>query len=122
MNAGDDLDLRERFRALREADQRRMPSLERVLARHRGARTWVPRPSFAPATLAVMLIVTVVSISLREEPGGIITPHDGEAFASILHWSAPTDILLHTPGREFTASVPRIGETTLALDTRSHRP
>jgi hypothetical protein len=110
--------LRDAFAALRQDDAANAPAFEAVLAaaeaRSKHAadrrRPWLV-PSMVGSLAAAALVVAVLTVVRRPEPR---LP----SMASIEQWTAPTDFLLDTPGREFLESVPRFGSppTTASLD------
>jgi hypothetical protein len=102
----DDTDLRSAFEALRREDAARAPSFEALLRKApRSAdrrRPWLV-PAVTGAVAAAALTVAIVSVARRPEPR--LPPP-----VSIEEWTAPTDFLLQTPGRELLETVPRIGD------------
>jgi hypothetical protein len=105
--AGDDLDLRERFAALRQEEAAQTPEfdLHRVPARERRRRLSPARIFAVTACVAV-----AVSVALWLRPASSRQqPEPGSPVVSITEWKAPTDFLLETPGRDLLRTVPAIG-------------
>lgn len=101
-----DADMRAAFTAVRNADAVGAPPFEAVLAlarrdTHR-RRPWLV-PALTGSVAAAALAVAIVAVMHRPEPR--VPPP-----VSIEEWTAPTDFLLETPGRELLETVPRIGE------------
>jgi hypothetical protein len=112
----EDDDLRERFAALREQDEREGPGFAqlraRALARRRvGARRW----ALAAATTATLALFAL--IVGRE-------PQPRPSMPSLAEWRAPTDFLLKTPGREVLTLGPSLdrGSSTALLPAPSRSP
>jgi hypothetical protein len=103
----DETDLRRAFAALRREDTEEAPSFEALLAgAHavRGRR----RGSVAP------LLSGLVAASVAAAALAVLTRHPTPApRASLEQWTAPTDFLLKTPGREILETVPRFGALAL---------
>ena len=102
-----DADLRAAFAALRSEEGVNAPSFEEVLgAATRGAvrrrRPWLV-PALTGTIAAAALVVAVMAV--RHPPDPRIPAGPG-----IEAWTAPTDFLLETPGRDLLETVPRIGE------------
>lgn len=109
----DDSDLRKLFQEAREADEAFAPDFERI--RRRGAEgqatsrhlSWGLIALPAAAALAVGLGLLVAgrgSDMLSREA----VPSEVSAL-TLDEWTAPTDFLLETPGRELLGSFPPIG-------------
>jgi len=105
----DDADLRAAFAALRRDDSASAPGFEPLLAAaearskaaaDRSRRLLVP---VMAGTLAAAALVALVITAVRRPAAPL------PSLASIEQWTAPTDFLLETPGREFLETVPRIG-------------
>lgn len=103
----DDADLRVAFAAIREEDAAGVPAFEAVLAGASRGRTERRRPWLLPTltgtVAAAALAVAGIAVMRRPEPR---LPK----VAVIEQWTAPTDFLLETPGREFLETVPSIGD------------
>jgi hypothetical protein len=102
--------LRERFAELRTNDERRAPSLGRLLE----VRPPATRFGYRAVALALMLIIlvgTTATLSVRraERQRAAARQFAGAPFMRSSVWQAPTDVLLKTPGRDLLATVPRIG-------------
>lgn len=102
-----DADLRAAFAALRSEESAQAPSFEAVLgAASRGAvrrrRPWLV-PALTGTIAAAAVVVAVLAV--RHTPDAHVP-----AGVRIEEWTAPTDFLLETPGRDFLETVPRIGE------------
>jgi hypothetical protein len=102
-----DADLRAAFAALRREEGAHAPSFEAVLRGAARGAVRRRRPWLVPAltgTIAAAALVMAM-IAVRHPPDPRIP-----AGAGIEAWTAPTDFLLETPGRDFLETVPRIGE------------
>jgi hypothetical protein len=116
----DEADLRAAFASMRHEDAARAPTFEAVVtAASRGAakrrRPWLV-PALTGTVAAAALVVAITAVVRRPEPR---VP----AARSIDEWTAPTDFLLETPGRDFLGSVPRFGvpREVAPLEIRPHR-
>lgn len=94
--------LRERFRALREAEARQAPTFEQTLLRAEpsssGFRSgWLLTPAVAFGAALWLLVLALPGASPRPEPLG-----SG-------WWTTPTDVLLDVPGSDLLHEVPAIG-------------
>jgi hypothetical protein len=101
-----DADLRAAFGAVRSEDAAGAPSFEAVLARsQRGTDRQLPWlvPAVTGTVAAAAVAIAVIAAARRPEP------HVPTA-VSIEKWTAPTDFLLETPGRELLETMPVIGE------------
>ena len=99
----DESDLRAAFQALRREDTAQAPPFEAVVA-GAGRRSLFPGwAMLAAASLAAAAIAGALRWRLVPPP----------AATSIGHWTAPTDFLLNTPGRELLETVPPIGGSAL---------
>ena len=102
-----DADLRAAFAALRSEESATVPSFEAVLAAAARGKTDRRRPWLVPAVTgsiaAAALAAAGIAVMRRPEPR--LPP-----MAAIEQWTAPTDFLLETPGREFLETVPSIGD------------
>ena len=85
--------LREAFAELRRVEAAHVPRFAMMPRKRR------PYTALAFATV-VLLVVLVVAVIPRRPPA-----------PSISTWTAPTDFLLQTPGRELLASVPDLKGT-----------
>jgi hypothetical protein len=104
-----DPDLRRRFEALKNDEQRLAPPFE-GLFRVRATRAPRRFPRLAAAT-ALLLILTAVPIAVRRFSTRVEQP----PHASLSTWRAPTDFLLTTPNAELLRSLPEIGTTSIPL-------
>lgn len=102
-----DHELRIRFDELRDAERRRTPPF-RLGAPVRPRVLW---PRFAVAA-ALLLIVIAAIVQYRRRD--VFTPADQLAARTIAAWSAPTDSLLRTPGRELLSDLPHIPSAELS--------
>ncbi len=91
--------LREAFEQLRREDERHVPSVEAVLRRRPRARL---AARLAAAFVCVLTFASTVAVLHR---AGERSPAESYAFP---RWSAPTDVLLNTPGLELTHDVPNL--------------
>jgi Spy/CpxP family protein refolding chaperone len=100
--AHDQRDLERAFAALRRQDEQGAPSFDGLLsAPGTRARTLPLRLGVALAA-ASLLAALLVGVAVRR-------PAPSPPIASIEQWTAPTDFLLRTPGRDVLDTVPRIG-------------
>jgi hypothetical protein len=105
MRDDEEADLRQAFAALRREDAEQAPPFDGVLTAAqlgRGRRRLVPILGGLAASVAAIVIV-VVAVAVRHPPS---TP---PRVVGIEQWTAPTDFLLRTPGREILETTPRIG-------------
>jgi hypothetical protein len=104
----DESDIRRRFARLREADQERAPSFARIYERAHAHRP--PRATLRARTLVVgaaaMVAIATVWLARTRSVTSELTP-------TIMTWSAPTDVLLRTPGRELLGVMPALGASVL---------
>jgi hypothetical protein len=102
----DEADLRAAFAVVRSEDAAAAPSYEAVLAASRRIpqrrRPWLV-PALTGTMAAAVVAVALVAVTRRPEPR-LPSP------VSIEEWTAPTDFLLETPGRELLETVPNIGK------------
>jgi hypothetical protein len=107
----DETDLRRTFAALRREDTEKAPSFEALLAGApsvRGHRRGGLVPLLS-GLAAVSLVTVVLAVWTVRHPAPA-------PMASMAQWTAPTDFLLKTPGREILETVPRFGiQPPLAL-------
>ena len=119
MTTGDDLDLRERFAALRAGDAANAPSLASLLrARTDGPGVsrarWIPVAALVSA--AALTTVALLGPAVRYEP----SPDDAIAQAQELgSWTAPTDEWLTLSGLEIPDSVPSLSLSSVTLPETS---
>jgi hypothetical protein len=104
MRDDDEADLRQAFAALRREDAEQAPPFDGVLTAQlgRGRRRLMPLLGGLAASVAAIVLV-VVAVAVRHPAS---TPPQAGA---IEQWTAPTDFLLKTPGREILDTTPRIG-------------
>lgn len=105
MTMDDDRDLRERFGALREEDERIAPDFGRVSSQppsvrspRRRALVW----SGVAALVALAFLLWRPDAGEGPAPRAVIEP-------SITTWRSPTDFLLETPGRQLLRASPAVG-------------
>lgn len=106
----DDSGLRELFREAREADERSAPAfrvVRRRSLRHPIQRRW-PEYAVGSVIAALALLVALVWPKASEKAPGGLSRAESNA-TSFEQWTAPTDFLLETPGRELLISTPAIG-------------
>jgi hypothetical protein len=109
----EDDDLRQRFAALREQDERDRPGFPQVragaLARRKTGGRRLPLAAVAAAALVLLALV----LGREPEPPG----------PSLAEWRAPTDFLLDTPGREVLTLAPSLdlGPWMAAVPARSRQ-
>ncbi len=99
----DEDDLRQAFAALRRDDAEQAPLFEGVLTAaqlRRGRRGLVPLLGGLVASVAAIVLVVVAVRRPASTPPRMF---------AIERWTAPTDFLLRTPGREILQTTPRIG-------------
>jgi hypothetical protein len=110
-----DLDLRERFAALRDADAAGAPPLSRVM-RGGASRPAARRPGWAPvaalATAAALTAIAIVRTSRAPEPSLDEAIVLAQAMSS---WTAPTDEWLVLSGLEIPDSVPSLSLSSVTL-------
>lgn len=99
-----DLDLRERFAALRREVEAHTPPLALPEAPLPRAR---PLPAWAAAAAVAAVIVGALWLLRGRDVRG--TPDLGQQLLASAQWVAPTDFLLETPGRELLRGVPGFG-------------
>jgi hypothetical protein len=113
-----DTELRRLFRELARTDETSAPSFRELRARARASDLGGRRNRSARLVAALALVgALAVALSLLfpprgERPGEVVT-----GSLSLSSWSAPTDFLLETPGRELLDSTPRIGVGPLEIPT-----
>ena len=101
----DETDLRQAFAALRREEAEKAPPFDGVLTAaqlRRGRHRLVPVLAGLAASVAA-IVIAVVAVAVRQPPS--TPPRAGR----IEQWTAPTDFLLRTPGREILDTTPRIG-------------
>lgn len=120
--AGQDEALQRAFDALRAVDERSAPPFDGMW-RHAVADA-VSAPSvrrrYAPLIAAAAVVVAAVGLALARRPGSgerTIAADSAAAMradrdSSIVHWRAPTDVLLQYTGREFLGA-PALGASAL---------
>jgi hypothetical protein len=111
-----DADLRQAFADLRAADSATAPSYAALMAGRAGPR----RAELVPllgTTLAAAALAASLAVGLAVRRRAESRP----PMAAIAAWTAPTDFLLRTPGREVLATVPRLvpGRALLAAGVPS---
>ena len=101
----DGADLRAAFAVVRREDAAGAPPFQAVLAASRRAdhrrRPWL-MPALMGTMTAAVVAVALVAVTRRPDPRP-------PSPVSIEDWTAPTDFLLETPGRELLETVPSIG-------------
>lgn len=105
----DDSRLRDLFREAREADEGSAPVFPVIPRRRMIYRRWpevLTASLVAAFALVVMLLWPKAAERLPSEP----TPTAADV-PRFEEWTAPTDFLLETPGRELLSSTPVIGAT-----------
>ncbi len=109
----DDSGLRKFFQEAREADETSAPDFQRIRRRAAGGQATSRRLRWglialpAAAALAVALGLLVAGRG-SDTPSRETVPSEVSALA-LDEWTAPTDFLLETPGRELLGSFPPIG-------------
>ncbi len=100
----DETDLRRAFAALRREDEAEAPRFDSVLTAGQASRDRRRLPLLAgSAALMGVIVFVVVAVAVRRPAS---TPPRVAAFEQ---WTAPTDFLLRTPGRELLETTPRFG-------------
>lgn len=103
----DDSRLRDLFREAREADEASAPVFRAIPRRRPISRRW---PEYMTASLVAALALVV---ALLVWPKVDTSPREPTPTAADVprfeEWTAPTDFLLETPGRELLSSTPVIG-------------
>src|SRR5688500_5459922 len=123
-----DPELRRRFEALKNDEQRLAPPFEGLFrARATGALRRFPRLAAATALLLIFIAVPIAvrrwsdravrAYSVRPESSWAAgtTGVPGARCAPLQCWRAPTDFLLATPNAELLRSLPEIGTTSIPL-------
>lgn len=111
----DNSDLRKLFQQAREADEASAPDFRGIRSRAaRGQATrrlrWGRIAFPASAALAIGLGLLVAGRDSHTSSRSAVPSEISEASALTLdEWTAPTDFLLETPGRELLGSFPPIG-------------
>ncbi len=97
-----DNDLRARFGELRKEVSSNAPGFKvpSVATRRKRRVRWIP----AAGGLAAAAVAAVLVLFYEGNPPPVYDPGLGSVV-----WTAPTDFLLETPGRNLLRSVPRIG-------------
>ena len=113
----DDRDLRDAFRAAREAERHDAPPFARVLARRPRPRNtalgWVLAAGVTAAG------VVLVSKAVRSPKG---PPDALELARQVSSWRSPTEFLLQVSGAELLANPPRLGEGPAGSPLRALDP
>ena len=112
----DDSDLRKLFQEAREADEASAPDFRRIRRRAAEGRAKSPRLRWglialpAAGVLAVGLSLLVAGRG-SDTPARESVPSEASEVSALRldDWTAPTDFLLETPGRELLGSFPPIG-------------
>lgn len=104
----DDGDLRRAFADLRRADAETAPGYERVRGRADVATRRRPRAG-ALLVAASLAAAVIGGLAVRRPPA------PPPPAVSVEDWTAPTDFLLETPGREILQGTPRIGTEERSL-------
>lgn len=118
---GDDRDLRDTFQALRREEADSAPVFRPVwdgAARASRAQRSHVFPVFGWAAAAAAVTVIAGSAMLYRATSRLTEPGNDrvleEVVVPLAQWRAPTDFLLHTPGRDLFATIPRIGISATA--------
>ena len=106
-----DSELKERFTELRDSVAATTPPFEIPAMRTR-PRTWRNDVLKYAAVLTLLAGVGVAGVAVRARREQTRMQRE-YANATILHWRAATDVLLQTPGRELTASVPSLSKSVI---------
>lgn len=93
-------DLNDRFRELREEEQRAAPSFATILSRPPAPHVHLARIAAAISFVGLLTLAVLLSRDPHTAPSSFVMPP----------WQAPTDFLLRTPGIELVESTPRIGD------------
>jgi hypothetical protein len=99
----DDSDLRQAFAALRREDADQASPFRAMLAGGAGRRGRRFTPAPGRLVAAAALVAALVGVWAMRGPAPATPP-----MASMERWTAPTDFLLRTPGREVLETVPRL--------------
>ena len=103
-------DLRRAFAELRASDAASAPPYEQVRARvSRRRPRLAPWPALVVAGALAAAVISGLAVRRRPEPTPLPAAPSFEA------WTAPTDFLLATPGREIVETVPAIGAGARSL-------
>ena len=106
----DESEIRRRFARMREADEERAPSFAQTHGRANAQRR--PRATLRARTLVAGAAAVIVVAAVWMARGRSVPP---EPTPTIMTWSAPTDVLLRTPGSELLGAMRALG--TSVLDT-----
>ena len=113
-----DTELRRLFRELARTDETSAPSFRELRARARTSDLGGRRNRSVRLVAALALVgALAVALSLLFPPRGARPGEVVTGSLSLSSWSAPTDFLLETPGRELLDSAPRIGVGLLEIPT-----
>lgn len=113
----DDRDLREAFRAGRQAERKEAPPFARVLARRpRPRKTALPWLLAAGAVAAGLVLVSKVIRPPKGPPDAL------ELARQVSSWRSPTEFLLQVSGAELMANPPRLGEGPAGSPLRALDP
>lgn len=106
----DDRDLREAFSSLRRDQEGRGPGFVELWRAADGRRGASHRRPALPALAAASALAAaaLVALALRHA-GPSATPSAPPGTAALSEWTAPTDFLLRTPGREILETLPSLG-------------
>ena len=105
----DDNELRRRFTELSEADRNRTPGFARMYGDARARLGRRTKRGLRPLVLAAAAVVVIAALSLAY---GRSVSHS-EAATAIATWSAPTDVLLQTPGSALLSEMPALSKSIL---------
>ncbi|MDP9280380.1 MAG: hypothetical protein M3P00_13265 [Gemmatimonadota bacterium] len=105
----DESELRRGFERLRDADRDRVPGFAQTYERARARRRLRVPPRLRPIVIGAAAAVAI--LSFFQARGRSSTP--SAATPAITTWSAPTDVLLDTPGSELFGAMPKLGASVL---------
>lgn len=113
----EDEKIRQWFHELKRGDEKLAPSF---VCDWEAARSHVGDRSqffpFSAAAVAVMLVfLAAFSWILVRQSARPESPINSWNSTSILHWQAPTDFLLQTPGNQLLRTAPQIGRSAVEL-------
>jgi len=114
----DEKEIRQRFAQMREAEREEVPSFAQTYGHARAKRSSSAGIRVRPLVIsaAAIVIATLWLVKARSLLPTTSTP-------AIATWSAPSDILLQTPGRELLSTMPALGASVLdsIISTPSNR-
>lgn len=113
-------ELRARFRAWRQEEERQAPPFERSWKRAQAGRPVAGRPPgvfrWAAAAGALLVAFSLGALILFRPPG------PPPAVVPISQWQSPTSFLLRSPGDPLLKTLPRLGAPAMEATTFLSKP